>query len=254
MRRKACLLGFLSLLLFSPYTFAADEKEAHDRVERMIHKLRGHVNISDYQMTVTRPNWTRSIKMRVWDDRTHKRVFVRILEPAKDQGTSFLRIEYNLWNYLPSVEKVMKIPPSMMLQPWMGSDFSNDDLVKESSYIDDYDHQTVARESRDGMGLIKVEMIPHPHAPVVWGKVIFWMREKDDLPVEQQFLDERGRLIKKLLFTNFKTQDGVLLPAHWEMNAVLKEGQKTTLDLLSVDFDPAPPIPESLFTERNLRP
>lgn len=259
MNRIACLFSFFSLLLFSQLAFAADEKEAHDRVERMVHKMRGHVNVSDYQMTVTRPSWTRSMKMRVWDDRTHKRVFVRILEPTKDQGTSFLRIDYNLWNYLPSVEKVMKIPPSMMLQPWMGSDFTNDDLVKESSYIDDYDHQTAARETRDGLGqialsVIKIEMTPHPHAPVVWGKVIFWIREKDDLPVEQQFLDERGRLIKKLLFSDFKTQDGVLLPAHWEMNSILKEGQKTTLDLLSVDFDPVPPIAASVFTERNLRP
>lgn len=250
---------FLCLLFLGVSTFAADEKEAHDRIERMVHKMRGHVNVSLYQMTVTRPNWTRSIKMRVWDDRSHKRVFVRILEPAKDQGTSFLRVDYNLWNYLPSVEKVMKIPPSMMLQPWMGSDFTNDDLVKESSYVDDYDHQTVAHESRDGLGqialpVVKIEMIPHPRAPVVWGKVIFWIREKDDLPVEHQFLDERGRLIKKLLFSDFKVQDGVLLPATWEMKSVLKEGQKTTLEMLSVDFDPVPPIPESVFTERNLRP
>ena len=243
----------MALLAVRP-ALATDDKSAHDRVERMIHKMRGHINVSEYEMTVQRPAWSRSVKMRIWDDRTRKRVFVRITDPAKDNGTSFLRLDYNLWNYLPSVEKVLKIPPSMMLQPWMGSDFTNDDLVKESSYIDDYDHQQVAKEQRDGLSLVKIEMIPHPQAPVVWGKVIYWVREQDDLPVEQQFLDEKGQLIKRLLFTDFKTLDGVLLPTHWEMSAVLKPGQKTTLQLQSIDFDPSPAIPESTFTERNLRP
>ena len=177
-----------------------------------------------------------------------------MLEPAKDRGTSFLRLGYNLWNYLPSVEKVLKIPPSMMLQPWMGSDFTNDDLVKESSYIDDYDHQIVAKETRDGIPVLKIELIPHPNAPVVWGKVIYWVREKDDLPIEEHFIDERGNLIKDLVFSDFKTLDGVFLPTRWEITPVTKQGQKTTLRLLSIKFDPVPPVAESVFTEKNLRP
>ncbi len=191
--------------------------------------------------------------MKVWDNRAEKKVFVRILEPAKDAGTGFLRIGYNLWSYLPKVEKVMKIPPSMMLQPWMGSDFSNDDLVKESSYIDDYDHQITGTETRDSEKILKIELVPHPQAPVVWGKVIWWVRVKDDLPVQQHFLDERGRLIKDLTFYEFKIMDGVMHPTLWEMKNVLKEGQKTTIRLHSVDFDPVPPIPDKIFTEENLR-
>ena len=177
------------VLFFFPLSlYAADGKIV---IERMTQKLRGHTNISEYEMTVQRPNWTRSVRVKIWDDRSKKKLFVRILEPAKDAGTAFLRIGYNLWNYLPSVEKVMKIPPSMMLQPWMGSDFTNDDLVKESSYVDDYDQQIVGTETRAGETVQKIELIPHPQAPVVWGKVIYWVR-KDDLPVEEQFLDEHG--------------------------------------------------------------
>ena len=245
------LSGFLALVLFPPSLFASDGRQV---IERMVQKLRGHSNIAEYEMTVVRPAWTRSLKVKVWDDRAHERAFVRILEPAKDQGVSFLRVGYNLWNYLPSVEKVMKIPPSMMLQPWMGSDFSNDDLVKESSYIDDYDHEVTATEVREGERLLRLELTPRPQAPVVWGKVIFWVREKDWLPVEQHFLDERGRLIKDLRFGGFRTVDGVLYPTSWEMTAVSRAGQKTTLKLLKADFDPVPPIPEATFTERNLRP
>jgi outer membrane lipoprotein-sorting protein len=219
----------------------------------MTQKLRGHSNIAEYEMTVTRPAWTRSIRIKAWDDRAKESVFIRILEPPKDAGTSFLRIKYNLWNYLPKVEKVMKIPPSMMLQPWMGSDFSNDDLVKESSYVDDYEHQIIGHEVRAGVKLVQIELTPKPNAPVVWGKVIYWVREKDDLPIAQQFIDERGRLVKELTFGEFKVMDGVLHPAFWEMKNRQKVGQQTSIRILNVDFDPAPPIPESFFTEQHLR-
>lgn len=246
------LIFLVSVLLFIPIPLGASP-EAKETVARMIHKLRGRINVADYEMTVTRPSWTRTLRMKVWDDRANKRVFVRITDPAKEAGTSFLRLGYNLWNYLPSVEKVMKIPPSMMLQSWMGSDFTNDDLVKESSYIDDYDHAIVGEETVDGAAVRKIELTPHPNAPVVWGKVIFWVR-KDDLPVRQHFLDEKGRLIKDLVFSELKTMDGVLLPTHWEMTPVLKQGQKTVLLLKMIDFDPVPKVPDSVFSEQNLKP
>ena len=252
---------FISFLLVLPLTIHAAESsqgaspnQAKSIIDSMIQKMRGHRNISEYQMTISRPKWTRTIKMKIWDDRMQKRVFVRILEPAKEQGTSFLRLGYNLWNYIPAVEKVMKIPPSMMLQPWMGSDFTNDDLVKESSYSDDYEHRLEDTQELRSKGLRSIYLTPKPEAPVVWGQVIFWVRASDDLPVEQHFLDEKGRLIKDLIFSDYKTKDGVLLPTHWEMKPVTKEGQKTVMNLLSVDFDPVPPISEETFTEKNLRP
>lgn len=240
------------MMLSSAHAEAAPDGKAI--ITKMIDKMRNRVNVSDYEMTVVRPQWTRSFKMKVWDHRQNKKVFVRILEPAKDKDIAFLRIDYNLWNYLPSVEKVMKIPPSMMLQPWMGSDFSNDDLVKESSYIDDYDHQVVGEEIQNGMKIIKVELTPHENAPVVWGKVVYWVRAQDQLPVRQQFIDENGVLIKDLTYSEFKVLDSVLLPTHWEMTPVKKEGQKTILNLLSIDFNPSPPLSDTIFTEKNLRP
>ncbi len=244
------VLILLSLLI--PFRLHAETGK--EVVEKMIQKLRGHINIAENRLTVVRPKWTRTLRIKCWDDRTNKRVFIRILEPSKDEGTSFLRLGFNLWNYLPKIERVMKIPPSMMLQPWMGSDFTNDDFVKESSYIDDYDHEIVSKEKRDGETVLKIALTPHPQAPVVWGKVILWVREKDHLPVEQHFLDERGRLIKDLHFMAFRTMDGILLPTRWELVPVIKEGQKTILELVSIDFDPIPPVPDSVFTEQNLRP
>ena len=252
--RKLFFLIAAVIFMMPGFGHAQDEDNAKARITRMIEKMRGHKNVSEIEMTVTRPAWTRTLKMKVWDDRSQKRVFIRLLAPAKEEGISFLRLGYNLWNYMPKVERVMKIPPSMMLQPWMGSDFTNDDLVKESSYIDDYDHKIVGREERDGLPVLRIELIPHPEAPVVWGKVIFWVREKDNLPLEEQFLDEGGRLIKDLRYSEFKTMDGTLLPVLWEMRPVLKEGQKTVIRFLTIDFDPSPPIAESVFTKQNLKP
>lgn len=239
------------LLVFFPFSlFAADGKII---IQRMIETMRRDANVAHYEMTIQRPAWSRSVRLKAWDDRKHERFFVRILEPPKDAGTSFLRIRYNLWNYLPKVEKVLKIPPSMMLQSWMGSDFSNDDLVKESSYVEDYDHRIVGTEVRAGEKVQQIELTPHSEAPVVWGKVIYWVRIKDTLPVEQHFLDEKGTLIKKLEFKEFKVMDGRMTPTFWEMTPVKKAGHRTTLRMLEADFDPAPPIPASVFTEQNLR-
>ena len=240
MRRLLALL----LTLFSLSLHADDGKQI---VDRMTQKLRGHANVASYEITVYRPTWSRTIRIKAWDDRARKRFFIRILDPPKDAGISFLRIGYNLWNYLPKVEKVMKIPPSMMLQPWMGSDFTNDDLVKESSYVEDYDQRLVATELREGERVQKIELTPYPNAPVVWGKVVFWVR-MDDLPVEEQFFDEKGLLVKELRFQEFKQMDGVLTPTFWEMKAITKEGQRTTIRTLAIDFDPSPPIPDSVFT------
>lgn len=245
---RAILTGIFLVSL--PVQGAESGKEI---IRRMIETMRRDANTARYEMTVQRPSWSRTIGLKVWDDRRHEHFFVRIVEPPKDAGTSFLRIRYNLWNYLPKVEKVLKLPPSMMLQPWMGSDFSNDDLVKESSYVDDYDHRIVGTEMRAGEKTYRIELTPHPQAPVVWGKVIYWVRLKDNLPVEQHFLDEKGSLIKRLEFQEFKVMDGRLTPTFWEMTPVKKEGHRTTLRMLEIDFDPIPPISDSVFTQENLR-
>ncbi len=241
-----------AIFIFFSQSVHADEGKA--LIEKVIHKLRAHQNISEYEMTIQRPAWTRAVRMKIWDDRQNSRVFVKLLEPAKDQGTTFLRVGYNLWNYLPKVEKVLKIPPSMMLQPWMGSDFTNDDLVKESSYIEDYDHKILGEEVLDGQAVWKIELIPHPKAAVVWGKVLYWVRKKDTIPLREQFIDERGNLIKELIFSDIRTIGGVIIPGLWEMRNAREEGRRTVIKLLSVSFDPKPPIADAIFTEKNMRP
>lgn len=243
------ILLFFPLSLFSQAN--PENSQAKALVEQMIDRLRGHVNISLHEMTVKRPSWSRTMKLKSWDDRKNKKVFIRILEPPKDQGTAFLRIGYNLWSYLPKVEKIMKIPPSMMLQAWMGSDFTNDDLVKESSYVDDYTHKILTEEKKEGKSITQIELIPKENAPVVWGKVLIWLWKEEQLPLEQSFFDEKGKLIKSLKFSDFKKMDGVLFPCLWEMKNMTKEGESTILKTSFIDFDPSPPIPDSVFTQQH---
>ena len=163
-RLAMVLAGLLALLLSLP--LAAASLSGGDIVSRVENLLWGRTSEGNYQMQITTPHWQRTLELQVWMERPEK-TFIRILAPAKEAGIGSLRIGNEMWNYLPKVERIIKIPPSMMLQPWMGSDFTNDDLVKESSIIDDYTHQLVAEEQQDGVGVYRIESIPKPEAAVV---------------------------------------------------------------------------------------
>lgn len=242
-RMKKMMIGIA--VMWSAVAHA--ELSGKDIVDKMVKAIRGNSNVAEYTMQVHTPSWTRDLQLKVWDDRVAKKVFVKILGPAKDAGTTFLRINYNLWMYMPSTEKVMKIPPSMMLQPWMGSDFTNDDLVKESSYTEDYDH--VLEESSGDT--YTVRMNPKPGAPVVWGKMVVTIRKADFMPVVQNYYSEKGTLMKTLHFSNYKVIDGHPYPMLWKMESVTKGGHYTTITLKTITFNSA--IPAETFTEQNLR-
>lgn len=239
------LIIVISLCFVS--SVARAEMTGKDVVDRMVKAIRGNSNIAEYTMEVHTPSWTRDIQLKVWDDRVAKKVFVKILGPAKDAGTTFLRIHYNLWMYMPSTEKVMKIPPSMMLQPWMGSDFTNDDLVKESSYTEDYDHTL----EPGGADTYVVRMDPKPGAPVVWGKMVVKVRKADFMPIEQNYYNEKGALMKTLHFSNYKVIDGHPYPMLWKMENATKPDKYTIITLKTISFNNA--IPAETFTEQNLR-
>ncbi len=247
--RQSAFFPVLLALLFSPVV-AAGSLSGQDIVQRVEDLLWGRTSEGRYEMRITTPHWQRILQLRVWMDRPEK-TFIRILSPAKEAGTASLRIGNEMWNYLPKVERTIKIPPSMMLQPWMGSDFTNDDLVKESSIIDDYTHELAAEEARDGVAVYRIESIPRPEAAVVWGKLVYEVRRDDLMPLRLSYYDERGRLIKVLSFGEVREMGGRTLPTRWEMRPVEKPGNATVIRLLEVRFDV--PIDRRIFTLRNLR-
>jgi outer membrane lipoprotein-sorting protein len=245
--RRAALATF-ALTLWLPAA-RAEEPNGRDVLDQVEKLLWGSTVHGDYEMTITTPRWQRTLGLKVWMDRP-RRSFVRIVSPAKEAGIGSLRIGAEMWNYLPNVERVIKIPPSMMLQPWMGSDFTNDDLVKESSILDDYTHKVLASAAPDDEAW-QIEATPKPDAAVVWGRVVYSVRRRDNMPLKQEFFSERGELVRVMIFTDVRTLGGRTLPTRWEMRPVAKPGNVTTVVLKTVAFDQ--PLAEEIFTQRHLQ-
>ncbi|MHC6052197.1 outer membrane lipoprotein-sorting protein [Ralstonia solanacearum] len=228
----------------------AEEPDGRTLVDRVDTLLWGKTLQGEFQMTITTPRWQRTLELRAWMERP-RRSFVRILAPAKEAGIGSLRIGSEMWNYLPNIERTIKIPPSMMLQPWMGSDFTNDDLVKQSSAVNDYTHRILRTETLNGAASYVVESLPKPDAAVVWGKVLYWIRQADAIPLKQEYYNERNELVRVLTFSDVGPMGGRIIPNKWEMRPVKDPGHSTVIVVKSARYDQ--PIDAELFTQRNLQ-
>lgn len=248
--KRTALIAIASCLLLASLGSRAGEPSGREILDRVESLLWGSTVQGDYEMTISTPRWQRSLALRVWMDRP-KRSFIRILSPAKEAGIGSLRIGSEMWNYLPNVERIVKIPPSMMLQPWMGSDFTNDDLVKQSSILDDYTHKVLAIQPLDGQPSYQVEATPKPEAAVVWGRIVYWVRQIDNIPLKQEFYSERGELVRVLAFSDVRRVGGRTLPTRWEMRPQARPGNSTTVVMKDAAFDQ--PIAEAVFTQRHLQ-
>ena len=246
--RRAGGSGLAILTLASAPAARAQAPSAHDIVDRAEQALWGRTLQGRLTMTVRTPRWERSLTLDAWMDRPN-RTFIRILAPAKEAGIASLRIKSEMWNYLPTVERTIKIPPSMMLQPWMGSDFTNDDLVKESSVVDDYTHRLIGIEPGD-VPVYVIEAIPKPDAAVVWGRLVFRIRKSDLLTARVEFYDERNTIVRVLTYSDIKPIGGRVIPTRWEMRPADKPGNVTTIVLERATFDQ--PVAADIFTQRNL--
>lgn len=245
--RLAGAVPFAALATAGVRAQPPEGREILDKVEKL---LWGSTVQGEYEMTIATPRWQRTLGLRLWMDRP-RRSFVRILSPAKEAGIGSLRIGTEMWNYLPNVERIVKIPPSMMLQPWMGSDFTNDDLVKESSILDDYTHKVIATVQLDGVAVVQVEAVPKPDAAVVWGRIVYWVRRADTMPLKQEFFSERGERVRVLAFSDVRQVGGRILPTRWEMRPDAKPGNSTTVVLKEATFDR--PVDDEIFSQRNLQ-
>ena len=239
---------FLALLLAPPALAA--EPSARDIVDRVETLLWGKTVQGEYEMTIATPRWQRTLGLRAWMERP-RRSFIRILAPAKEKGIGSLRIGAEMWNYLPNVERTIKIPPSMMLQPWMGSDFTNDDLVKSSSVIDDYTQKILREEAVGGAPAYVLELIPKPDAAVVWGKILYWVRKTDFIPLKEEFYSERGELVRTMTFSEVRPMGGRTIPTRWEIRPADKPGNMTSIVVKAAVYDRT--IDPEIFTQRSLQ-
>jgi outer membrane lipoprotein-sorting protein len=224
--------------------------DATEVVRRADQHLRGNTSYVEFTMKLVRPDWSREIQMKSWS-KGSDRALILITAPARDKGTTFLKRGNEVWNWVPSVERVIKIPPSMMTQSWMGSDFTNDDLVKESSIVEDYTHAVVGDSTIDGRPCWTIRMTPKPDAAVVWGKVLIWISRQDDLELREEFYDEDGALVNVMEMSAVKTLGGRLLPTVLEMTPRDKPGNKTILTYEAARFNE--PIDDAFFSEQSMK-
>ena len=201
-------------------------------------------------MRILRPTWQREIGLKSWA-KGNDLALILVTSPARDRGTAFLKRKREVWNWQPSIDRTIKLPPSMMLQSWMGSDFTNDDLVKESSAVEDYRHSLAQDTIIGGRPCYKIVMIPKEAAAVVWGKVIAYIDKKDYLQLLMRFYDEEGELVNTMKGSNIRMLGGRLLPARMEMTPADNPRNRTIIEYRSLAFDV--PLEESFFSLQNLK-
>ncbi len=241
------MTGIAGLLLLP--VAVAGEMTADDIVRQAMDHYRGLTSYSEMTMTIHRPDWERSMTMRAWTE-GDGHTLVRVVEPRKDAGNGTLTVEGNMWTYTPKINRVVKVPSSMMSQNWMGSDFSNKDISKDTAIIDQYDHSLLQQYERDGHRVYVIQSIPHEEAAVVWGREVLHVRD-DWVLLEQQFWDQDDELVKSLKTLRIEDMGGRAVAALIRMGREDSPGEWTEVETAAVEFDIE--LPANLFTLSNLR-
>ena len=238
-----------SILIFLAFVSPLSAQTADDIIRRAEDAIKGKSAHGVIEMTVVTPDYTREMRMESWWVGNHKALIITE-KPRKEAGNKTLKIGNEMWNYLSNTETTIKIPPSMMLQAWNGSDFTNDDLVRESNLNDDYTQTLIGTDTLDGSTCWLIELRPRPDAPVVWGKLNYWVRQEDYLPARVSYFDEGNALIRTLDYGGYQQMNGRKVPSIWTMNNLAKPGRRTEIRLVKMDYNIA--IPDRIFSFREL--
>lgn len=213
-------------------------------------KFRGKSSRSEMTMKIVRPDWTRTVSLKSWS-KGRDFSLVLITAPAREKGQVFLKRKNEMWNWVPSINRMIKIPPSMMSQSWMGSDYTNDDLLKESSIVVDYSHSLKGADTINGYPCHVVELVPKPEAAVVWGRILMWITRDGFNELKVEHYDEDGELVTTEMLSALKKMGDRTIPTHMEIIPAGSSGKKTILDISSAVFDE--PITESFFSQQSMK-
>ena len=241
-------LGILATMMCVSSAIA--QTSAADIIKKMEDRMRGESSYSEMRMTTVRPRFTREVTMKTWS-KGENFSLIQITGPARDKGTAFLKRGKEIWNYVPNIDRLIKMPPSMMSQSWMGSDFSNDDLVRESSTIEDYNHRILRSEKYNGYDCWVLELKPKPESSIVFGKVLMWVAKDLYLQLKVENYDEDDVLVSTILFDNIRDMGGRKIPTRMEVIPADKKNHKTVLEYLDARFNID--IKDSFFSQQNLR-
>lgn len=240
---------FLTLLFFS-FLLLTKAQNATEIVKKMDEHMRGKSSNAELLIRIVRPSWTREMTVRTWMKGAHF-AMILVLSPAKEKGIVFLKRKKEVWNWIPALERNIKLPPSMMTNSWMGTDFTNDDLVKEASAVEDYSHTILKDTVVAQNDCYLIEFLPKPNTAIVWGKLQVAIDKKYFIERYTAFYDEAGNLVNIMLADELKTMDGRLIPTHMQMIPIEKKGQKTELYYKSIFFNKT--IEDDFFTTEKMK-
>ncbi|MFP4476068.1 MAG: outer membrane lipoprotein-sorting protein [Desulfatibacillaceae bacterium] len=245
--RIACIA--MAFLFALPSALAAAERTADEIISAAQDQWRGDTSEATLTMVIHRPDWERTMTIKAFTRGADKSIFW-ITEPPRDAGNGTLKRGTDMWTYNPKVNRVIKLPPSMMSQSWMGSDFSNHDLSRSDTIVRDYDHSIAETREEDGHTVYVIESPAKPTAPVIWGSLRFEIRD-DDVLLKEEYYDEDGVMVKQLVTERIEEMGGRLLPVVMKMERVEESGDYTKLIYEEVAFDMN--LPDNMFTRASLR-
>ncbi len=249
MTRKILKMGFAFFLIFITHNLTA-QQDAKAIIKKAEQKMNGEYSKSTMTMEIKRPGWSRKVEMKSWS-KGNDFYMILITAPAKEKGQVYLKRYNEMWNWVPSINRMIKIPPSMMMQSWMGSDFTNDDLVKQSTLAEDYTHKILSAENLRDQACYKVELIPKPDAPVVWGKIIMWVTQNGHNIWQAQYYDEDDYLVNTEKAYQLKKMDDRVIPTKLVMTPADDPGNETILNINNIQFNEK--IDEGFFSQQNMK-
>ncbi len=225
-------------------------QDAKEIVKKAHNKMEGQSSQMEMIMTVVRPTWQRTVSFESWA-KGRDFSLTLITEPPKESGQTFLKLKNDMWSWNPTINRMIKLPPSMMSQGWMGSDYSNDDILKESSIVVDYHHTIIGNDTIAGYDCFLIQLDPKEDAAVVWGKIIMWISKKEYYQLRTEYFDEDDYLVKTHLLSDIKFMYDRKIPTHFEIIPEDKPNQKTLVDIIRVKFNIK--ISESFFSQQNMK-
>ena len=244
---RKLLLTIVVTVLFASVSWGQTAREIIDKADK---KMQGNSSKSEMIMRIVRPDWTREIGIKGWALGKEYSLML-MTSPARDKGSAFLKRESEIWNWQPSIDRVIKLPPSMMMQSWMGSDFKNDDLVKESSIVRDYAHTLEGDTTINGRDAWKIVLIPNEDAAVVWGRIEAYISKEEYLQLLFRYYDEDDFLVNTMILSDIKEMGGRVLPTHLEVIPAENPDQKTEIIYKSMEFEIN--IKSNFFSIQNMK-
>jgi outer membrane lipoprotein-sorting protein len=251
MKKNLFMLSIISLLALNILNLYSQELTPTDIIRKADEKYKGEMTgYSVMSMTIVRPSWQRTVEFRSWA-MENEFALTLITAPAREKGQSFLKRGNEMWSWNPAINRLIKLPPSMMSQGWMGSDYTNDDILRESSVVNDYTHSVEKEEVIDNHLCHKIKLTAKADADVLWGYQFWWIDKKEFIVLKAELYDEDGYLVRTENGSDLKILDGRLLPTSIELIPAESEGNKTILKIIEMKFNMK--LDESFFSQQNMK-